>query len=159
MKGAFLMGNFISIFENIIGVMNDILWGDFLSGILIVAGHYISIWSRIVQHRYIKQMFIELKDEPENLPAGTRDISAFKAFTISAASRVGTGNVAGVATAIVLGGHGAVFWMWVIAFIGAGTAFFESTLGQLYKVRDKEGGYRGGPAYYMAEGLNQKWLA
>lgn len=159
MKGAFLMGNFISIFENIIGVMNDLLWGDFLIGILIVAGLYFSISSRFVQLRWIKQMFTVLKDEPETLPDGTKGISAFKAFTISAASRVGTGNVAGVATAIVLGGPGAVFWMWVIAFIGAGTAFFESTLGQLYKVRDKEGGYRGGPAYYMAEGLNQKWLA
>ena len=139
--------------------MNDLLWGDFLIGILIVAGLYFSISSRFVQLRWIKQMFTVLKDEPETLPDGTKGISAFKAFTISAASRVGTGNVAGVATAIVLGGPGAVFWMWVIAFIGAGTAFFESTLGQLYKVRDKEGGYRGGPAYYMAEGLNQKWLA
>lgn len=153
------MENFISIFENIIGVMNDLLWGDFLVGILIVAGLYFTLSSRFVQLRYIKQMFTVLKDKPETLPDGTKGISAFKAFTISAASRVGTGNVAGVATAIVLGGPGAVFWMWVIAFIGAGTAFFESTLGQLYKVRDKEGGYRGGPAYYMDKGLNQKWLA
>lgn len=153
------MENFISIFENIIGVMNDLLWGDFLVGVLIVAGLYFTLSSRFVQLRYIKQMFTVLKDKPETLPDGTKGISAFKAFTISAASRVGTGNVAGVATAIVLGGPGAVFWMWVIAFIGAGTAFFESTLGQLYKVRDKEGGYRGGPAYYMDKGLNQKWLA
>lgn len=153
------MENIISIFENVIGVMNDLLWGDFLVGLLIVAGLYFTLSSRFVQLRSIKQMFAVLKEKPETLPDGTKGISAFKAFTISAASRVGTGNVAGVATAIVLGGPGAVFWMWVIAFIGAGTAFFESTLGQLYKVKDKEGGYRGGPAYYMSEGLNQKWLA
>ena len=153
------MENFISIFENIIGTMNDLLWGDFLVGILIVAGLFFTLSSRFVQLRSIKQMFAVLKEKPETLPDGTKGISAFKAFTISAASRVGTGNVAGVATAIVLGGPGAVFWMWVIAFIGAGTAFFESTLGQLYKVKDKEGGYRGGPAYYMSKGLDQKWLA
>ncbi|SOC39000.1 alanine/glycine:cation symporter family protein [Salinicoccus kekensis] len=153
------MEDFTSMFENIIGVMNELLWGDFLIGILIVAGLYFSLSSRFVQLRWFKQMFIVLRDKPETLPDGTKGISAFKAFTISAASRVGTGNVAGVATAIVLGGPGAVFWMWVIAFIGAGTAFFESTLGQLYKVKDKEGGFRGGPAYYMEKGLNQKWLA
>ncbi|SDK49110.1 MULTISPECIES: alanine/glycine:cation symporter family protein [Bacillales] len=153
------MESFISIFESIIGTMNDLLWGDFLIGILIVAGLYFTLSSRFVQIRWLKQMFTVLKEKPETLPDGSKGISAFKAFTISAASRVGTGNVAGVATAIVLGGPGAVFWMWIIAFIGAGTAFFESTLGQLYKVKDKEGGYRGGPAYYMSKGLDQKWLA
>lgn len=153
------MESFISIFESIIGTMNDLLWGDFLIGILIVAGLYFTLSSRFVQIRWLKQMFTVLKEKPETLPDGSKGISAFKAFTISAASRVGTGNVAGVATAIVLGGPGAVFWMWIIAFIGAGTAFFESTLGQLYKAKDKEGGYRGGPAYYMSKGLDQKWLA
>lgn len=87
-----------------------------------------------------------------------KGIAPFQAFAISAASRVGTGNIAGVATAIVLGGPGAVFWMWVIAFIGAASAFIEATLAQVYKVPDKEGGFRGGPAYYITRGLNQKWL-
>ncbi|MGT0244169.1 alanine:cation symporter family protein [Staphylococcus aureus] len=85
-------------------------------------------------------------------------MSPFQAFAISAGSRVGTGNIAGVATAIVLGGPGAVFWMWVIAFIGAASAFIEATLAQVYKVHDKDGGFRGGPAYYITKGLNQKWL-
>lgn len=153
------MENIINVFESIIGVMNDILWGDFLIGILIVAGLFFTFSSRFIQLRWLKHMFAVLKEKPETLPDGSKGISAFKAFTISAASRVGTGNIAGVATAIVLGGPGAVFWMWVIAFFGAATAFFESTLGQLYKVKDKEGGYRGGPAYYMEKGLGQKWLA
>ena len=87
-----------------------------------------------------------------------KGISPFQAFAISADSRVGTGNIAGVATAIVLGGPGAVFWMWIIAFIGAASAFIEATLAQVYKVPDEEGGYRGGPAYYITKGLNQKWL-
>lgn len=152
------MDSILSVFETIIGVANDLLWGDFLIGILIVAGLYFSLSSRFVQLRWFKEMFRVIKEPSETLPDGSKGISAFKAFTISAASRVGTGNVAGVATAIVLGGPGAVFWMWVIAFIGAGTAFFESTLGQLYKVKDREGGFRGGPAYYMEKGLGQRWL-
>jgi AGCS family alanine or glycine:cation symporter len=152
------MDSILNVFETIIGVANDLLWGDFLIGILIVAGLYFSLSSRFVQLRWFKEMFRVIKEPSETLPDGSKGISAFKAFTISAASRVGTGNVAGIATAIVLGGPGAVFWMWVIAFIGAGTAFFESTLGQLYKVKDKEGGFRGGPAYYMEKGLGQRWL-
>ena len=88
---------------------------------------------------------------------GEKGISPFQAFAISAGSRVGTGNIAGVATAIVLGSWGS-FWMWIIAFIGAASAFIEATLAQVYKVHDKEGGFRGGPAYYITKGLNQKWL-
>ncbi|MFD2829261.1 alanine/glycine:cation symporter family protein [Corticicoccus populi] len=152
------MERFMDIFEQVIAVANGLLWGDFLIGILIVAGLYFSLSSRFVQLRWFKEMFKVIKEPSETLPDGSKGISAFKAFTISAASRVGTGNVAGVATAIVLGGPGAVFWMWVIAFLGAGSSFFESTLGQLYKVKDKEGGFRGGPAYYMEKGLGQRWL-
>lgn len=145
-------------FKSIVEVGNTLLWGDFLIGLLILAGLYFSISSRFVQFRWFREMFHVLKEKAEILPDGTRGISPFKAFTISAASRVGTGNIAGVATAIVLGGPGAVFWMWVIAFFGAATAFFESTLAQVYKVKDEEGGFRGGPAYYMQKGLGQRWL-
>ncbi len=88
---------------------------------------------------------------------GKRGRSSFQAFTVSLASRVGTGNLAGVATAISAGGPGAVFWMWLIAFIGAASSFIESTLAQIYKVKDKDE-YRGGPAYYMERGLNKRWL-
>lgn len=152
------MESILNGFETVIGVANNLLWGDFLIGILIVAGLYFSLSSRFVQVRWFREMVKVIKEPSEMLPDGSKGISAFKAFTISAASRVGTGNVAGVATAIVLGGPGAVFWMWVIAFLGAGSSFFESTLAQLYKVKDKEGGFRGGPAYYMEKGLGQRWL-
>lgn len=145
-------------FKSVISVGNDLLWGDFLVGLLILAGLYFSISSRFVQFRWFREMFNVLTEKAETLQDGTKGISPFKAFTISAASRVGTGNIAGVATAIVLGGPGAVFWMWVIAFFGAATAFFESTLAQVFKVKDQEGGFRGGPAYYMQKGLNQRWL-
>ncbi|MCG1009177.1 alanine:cation symporter family protein [Salinicoccus sp. ID82-1] len=145
-------------FKTFVEVGNSLLWGDFLIGLLIVAGLYFSISSKFVQFRWFKEMFHVLTEKGEALPDGRKGISPFQAFTISAASRVGTGNIAGVATAIVLGGPGAIFWMWIVAFFGAATAFFESTLAQVYKVKDAEGGFRGGPAYYMEKGLNQKWL-
>jgi len=86
-----------------------------------------------------------------------KSISSFKSFSIGAATRIGTGNLAGVAVAIVVGGPGAVFWMWVVALLGGATSFIESTLAQVYKVRDGSA-YRGGPAYYIEKGLNKRWL-
>lgn len=145
-------------FKSFVDIGNTLLWGDFLIGLLILAGLYFSISSRFVQLRWFKEMFRVITEKAETLPDGKKGIAPFQAFAISAASRVGTGNIAGVATAIVLGGPGAIFWMWLIAFFGAATAFFESTLAQVYKVKDREGGFRGGPAYYMEKGLNQRWL-
>ncbi len=87
-----------------------------------------------------------------------KGVSSFQAFAIAISGRVGTGNIAGVATAIAMGGPGAIFWMWVIAFLGASSAFIESTLGQLYK-EVNDGVYRGGPAYYIEKGLGIKWYA
>ncbi|WP_031544669.1 alanine/glycine:cation symporter family protein [Salinicoccus luteus] len=145
-------------FKSFVDMGNTLLWGDFLIGLLILAGLYFSISSRFVQFRWFKEMFRVITEKAETLPDGKKGIAPFQAFAISAASRVGTGNIAGVATAIVLGGPGAIFWMWLIAFFGAATAFFESTLAQVYKVKDREGGFRGGPAYYMEKGLNQRWL-
>lgn len=89
-------------------------------------------------------------------PAG---VSSFQALTMSLSGRVGTGNIAGVATAITFGGPGAVFWMWTVAFFGASTAYVESTLAQIYKERDMRGFYRGGPAYYIEKGIGLKWYA
>ncbi len=111
-----------------------------------------------MQIRYIPEMFRAVVEKPSEIEAGTKGISSFKAFTISAASRVGTGNVAGVAIAISVGGPGAIFWMWMMAMIGGATAFVESTLAQVYKVRDKSS-YRGGPAYYIDRALGWKWLS
>ena len=145
-------------FESMVNFANDLLWQEILIGLLIIAGLYFSVTSRFVQFRWLKIMFSSLGERRAKMPDGSKGISSFQAFTISAAQRIGTANIAGVATAIVIGGPGAVFWMWIVALLGAATAFFEATLAQVYKVRDKESGFRGGPAYYMTKGLNQKGI-
>lgn len=156
------LSNFDSLipdwFKGFVQVGNDLIWSQYLIGLLITAGIFFTIGSKFVQLRWIPEMFRAIGEKPETLENGKKGISPFQAFAISAGSRVGTDNIAGVATAIVLGGPGAVFWMWIIAFIGAASAFIEATLAQVYKVPDEEGGYRGGPAYYITKGLNQKWL-
>jgi len=145
-------------FKSVVQVGNDLIWSQYLIGLLLTVGIFFTISSKFVQLRMLPEMFKALVEKPETLKNGEKGISPFQAFAISAGSRVGTGNIAGVATAIVLGGPGAVFWMWIIAFIGAASAFIEATLAQVYKVHDKDGGFRGGPAYYITKGLNQKWL-
>ncbi len=147
-----------NVFESAVNFANDLLWQEILIGLLIIAGLYFSVTSKFVQFRWLKIMFSSLGEKRAKMPDGSKGISSFQAFTISAAQRIGTANIAGVATAIVVGGPGAVFWMWIVALLGAGTAFFEATLAQVYKVRDKESGFRGGPAYYMTKGLNQKGI-
>lgn len=140
--------------------INNILWSYVLIVVLVGAGLYFGFKTRFVQIRYFKTMF-KLLGEGAGKAITEKDknnISSFQAFCISTASRVGTGNMAGVAIAIAAGGPGAVFWMWVIAIIGGSSSFVESTLAQIYKVKDKNGGYRGGPAYYMEQGLNKRWL-
>ncbi len=145
-------------FKAFVQVGNDLIWSQYLIGLLLTAGIFFTISSKFVQIRTFPEMFRAVGEKPETLDNGKKGIAPFQAFAISAASRVGTGNIAGVATAIVLGGPGAVFWMWIIALIGAASAFIEATLAQVYKVPDKDGGFRGGPAYYITKGLNQKWL-
>jgi len=124
-------------------------------------GLYFTIKSKFVQVRYFKDMFKLLGEGASKSISSNKEehhgVSSFQAFCISTASRVGTGNLAGVAIAISLGGPGAVFWMWIIALIGAGSSFVESTLAQVYKTKDKHG-FRGGPAYYMEKGLNKRGL-
>lgn len=132
---------------------NNLLWTYLLIGLLLGLGVYFTIRTRFVQFRLFGEMFrviFEKKDSSEG-------ISAFQAFTISTASRVGTGNLTGVAIAISLGGPGAIFWMWMVAIIGMATSFIESTLAQVYKVKDGEQ-FRGGPAYYMERALKQRGL-
>lgn len=138
---------------------NDKYW-LFMIALLVLAGLYFCARTILVQIRYLPEMFRAIGEKPSEISEGVKGISSFKAFTISAASRVGTGNVAGVAVAISTGGPGAVFWMWLLAIIGGATSFVESTLAQLYKVKDKDS-YRGGPAYYITRGLGEKfrWLA
>lgn len=133
------------------------LWSYFVLGLLIAVGIYFTLGFRFIQLRKIKEMLRVLVQSP-TAADGKNAISSFQAFTVSAASRVGTGNIAGVALAIVLGGPGAVFWMWIMAAVGAASAFIEATLAQIYKKRDESGAFVGGPAYYIERGLNQRWL-
>lgn len=141
-------------FETIINLINNLVWSNFLIALCLGAGIYFSITTRFLQVRYFKEM-IRLLFKGKSSKKG---VSSFQAFAIAISGRVGTGNIAGVATAIALGGPGAIFWMWMIAFLGAASAFVESTLGQIYKVV-KDGEYRGGPAYYIEKGIGVKWYA
>ncbi len=149
------MDRFLELLTNI----NDFMWTYFLIGLVMVTGIYFTFSTKFVQFTYIKEMFKLISEKPKVGKDGEqKGVSAFQAFTISAASRVGTGTIAGVAIAIALGGPGSVFWMWVVALFGGASSFAESTLAQVYKVRDRKGVYRGGPAYYMEKGLGQKWM-
>lgn len=140
--------------EKFIGFANDILWSYVLIALLLAVGLYFTCKTKFVQIRFAPEMLRLIVDKQSK---DTNHVSSFQAFCISTASRVGTGNLAGVAIAIALGGPGAVFWMWMIALLGSATGFVESTLGQIYKVKDKNG-YRGGPAYYMEKALHMRWL-
>lgn len=137
--------------------LNDLIWTYILIAVLLILGFFFSIKTKFVQFRLIGEMLRLLTDKAMISSNGKKGLSSFQAFCISAASRVGTGNLAGVATAITLGGPGAIFWMWLIAFIGGASSFIESTLAQVYKVKDRDG-YRGGPAYYILNGLKSRWM-
>ena len=140
-----------------IGSINDILWSHVLVAALLGCAVWFTLRTRGVQFRMLREMVRVLGEPSGSAPGGERHVSSFQAFAVSLASRVGTGNLAGVATAIVVGGPGAVFWMWVIALVGAASAFVESTLAQLYKRRGRDS-YVGGPAYYMEYGLGKRWM-
>ncbi len=140
--------------EEIINGINAVVWSDALIALALLSGIFYSFKTRFVQVRMVKEMLRLLFGGK----ASKRGVSSFQAFAIAISGRVGTGNIAGVATAIALGGPGAIFWMWIIAFLGSASAFIEATLGQLYK-QNKGGEYRGGPAYYIEYGLGIKWFA
>ncbi|GAB2502219.1 alanine/glycine:cation symporter family protein [Nocardiopsis aegyptia] len=147
----------MNVLNDAIVAVNDFFWSYFLIPLLIILAVYFTIRSGVVQVRLLPEMFRVIRGAPGVAPDGMREISSFQAFAISAASRVGTGNIVGVATAIVLGGPGAIFWMWLMATVLGSAAFVESTLAQLYKVRTATG-FRGGPAYYMLHGLGRRWM-
>ena len=137
--------------------VNDALWTYLLIGALIICGLYFTIRTRFVQFTLLGDMFRQLVDASP-ASGGKKHISSFQAFAVSVATRVGTGNLAGVATAIAVGGPGAVFWMWIIALVGSATAFVEATLAQLFK-RPSDDSFIGGPAYYISRGMHNKWMA
>ncbi|MFA1561913.1 amino acid carrier protein [Aliivibrio fischeri] len=140
--------------QGVVDFLNGIIWSPFLIYLCLGAGLFYSIQTRFVQVRHFKEMCRLLVSNKES----SKGISSFQALAVSLSGRVGTGNIAGVAAAIGFGGPGAVFWMWVVAFLGAATAYAESTLAQIYKEED-EGQFRGGPAYYIEKAMGQKWYA
>ncbi|MDM5335252.1 alanine/glycine:cation symporter family protein [Ureibacillus composti] len=144
-------------FESSLQSVNTFMYSYLLIVLLVVVGVFFTIKTKFIQFRLIPDMFKLLTEKSSNDQSGKKGVSSFQAFTISAASRIGTGNIAGVATAIALGGPGAVFWMWMVALIGGASALIESTLAQVYKVKDGSL-YRGGPAYYMEKGLKKRWM-
>ena len=148
----------MAFIENLVGNINSFMYSYLLIFMLVSIGLYFTIRTGFVQFRMIPEMFRVITEKAPVGKNGKKGISSFQAFTISAASRIGTGNVAGVATAIALGGPGAIFWMWCIALIGSASSFIESTLAQVYKVPEKGGLFRGGPAYYMEKGLKKRWM-
>lgn len=141
--------------EKLVSTLNSVIWSPALVYLCLGAGLYFSVRTRFMQVRGFAEM-IRLMFKGQSSASG---VSSFQALAMSLSGRVGTGNIAGVATAIAFGGPGAVFWMWMVAFLGASTAYVESTLGQIYKERDPSGQYRGGPAYYIEKAMGQKWYA
>lgn len=145
-------------FFDILNVANDILWTYIVIALLIGCALYFTISLRGVQFLNFKEMLRSLKPDSSSKTATEgKHISSFQAFAVSLSCRVGTGNLAGVASAIYVGGPGAVFWMWLMALLGSATAFVEATLAQLYK-RKGEDSFYGGPAYYMQHGLHKRWM-
>jgi len=144
------------VLNNVVVAVNGVLWSHVLVYLLVIAGVWFTVRLGFLQIRNFGHMFSLLK---RSRGADESGISSFQALCTSLSARVGTGNLAGVAIAISLGGPGAIFWMWAIALLGMATAFAEATLAQVYKVRDRNQEFRGGPAYYIQQGLNQSWLA
>ena len=147
----------MEILNEAIGAINEVLWSYVLIIMLLGCAIWFTLRGKFVQFRMIGEMVRLLGDSTQKADGGEKHISSFQAFAVSLASRVGTGNLAGVATALAVGGPGAVFWMWLIALLGSSSAFVESTLAQLYKVKGKES-FIGGPAYYMERGLGWRWM-
>lgn len=140
--------------ENIISNVNNALYSYILIIILILGGVYFTVRTNFIQFRLFKEQIHAVTDKPEK----SGGVSSFQALMVSTASRVGTGNIIGVSTALCLGGFGSVFWMWMIAIIGSASAFIESTLAQIYKRKGPDGSF-GGPAYYIQSALKSRTLA
>ena len=142
------------MFASIVGAISNFMYSYLLIIMLVAVGLYYTLRTRLVQLRMFKETIRVILEKP----VGEHAVSSFQALMVSTASRVGTGNIIGISTAICLGGYGAVFWMWVIALVGGASAFIESTLAQIYKKRGEHGSY-GGPAYYIEAALGSRALA
>lgn len=144
--------------NDILGSVNDYMYTYVLLFLLVGIGLLFTVGTKFVQFRLLKDGLKSMLEKADAGEDGKKKVSSFQALMISTASRVGTGNIAGIATAIAAGGPGAVFWMWLMAIIGGASAFAESTLAQVYKIKDKDGAYRGGPSYYMEKALGKRWM-
>ena len=140
--------------ENIVKSLSDFMYGYLLIIILLAGGLYFTFRTKFVQFRLLKEQIHAVTEKPDD----KNGVSSFQALMVSTASRVGTGNIVGVSTALCLGGYGSIFWMWIIAIIGSASAFIESTLAQIYKKRGPNGSY-GGPSYYIEGALHNRTLA
>jgi len=140
--------------EQLVSTLNGYIWSPYLIYLCLGAGIFFSVLTRFAQVRHFKEMIRLLLSGKSS----EKGISSFQALAVSLSGRVGTGNIAGVAAAIGFGGPGAVFWMWIVAFLGAATAYVESTNAQIFK-EEEDGVYRGGPAYYIEKAMGQKWYA
>ncbi len=145
---------FLGFFDRAVSNINDALYGYILIILLIAVGVYFTIRTRFVQFRLLGEQIKAVTEKPES----EKGVSSFQALMVSTASRVGTGNIIGVSTALCIGGFGSIFWMWLIAIIGGASAFVESTLAQIYKKKNSNG-FHGGPAYYIEAGLHSRGLA
>ena len=148
------MENFFNSIHSFIGSFSGFLYNPWVPLFLVIGGFYLAFRTKFVQFRVFKESIKVVTEKPK----GENSISSFGALMVSTASRVGTGNIIGVSTAICMGGVGAVFWMWLIAIIGGASAFVESTLAQIYKRKNPDGSSYGGPSYYMETALKQRWL-
>ncbi|MCI6100050.1 MAG: alanine:cation symporter family protein [Selenomonas sp.] len=149
----------MEVFSSLVDAVNNILWSYVLIIVLVGCGIWFTLSTKFVQLRMLPEMLRVLTEGIGSKGSGKEAISSFQAFCVSTASRVGVGNIAGVAIAIVTGGPGAVFWMWAIAFLGCATGFVESTLAQIYKLPRGNGKFHGGPAYYIQNALHQPGIA
>ena len=147
----------MTVLNDILSKINDVMYTYILIVMLVGTGIYFTIRTKGVQFRLLKDGIKSMLEKSGVDEDGNKKVSSFQALMISTASRVGTGNIAGIATAIAAGGPGAVFWMWVTAIIGGASAFIESTLAQVYKVKE-DGQFRGGPSYYMEKALGKRWM-
>ncbi|HEO72175.1 MAG TPA: sodium:alanine symporter family protein, partial [Candidatus Hydrogenedentes bacterium] len=147
----------MAAFEHLMGTVNGIVWGPVMIVLLVGTGVYLTLRLRFVQLRYLDHA-VDCIVGSDDAPESQGDITPFQALTAALAATIGTGNIAGVATAIALGGPGAVFWMWVTALVGMATKFTSSSLAVRYRVIHQDGSASGGPMYFLAQGLGQRWL-
>lgn len=148
------MNQILDGIDSVVTAISGVLYMPWVPLLLLAAGLFFTFRSKFIQIRLLGESFRVVSEKPKTKGS----ISSFGALMISTASRVGTGNIVGVSTAICLGGYGAVFWMWVTAILGGASAFVESTLAQIYKRKNKDGSSYGGPSYYMETALRQRWL-